>query len=69
MKIKITTATEGEREILSSFTGELHDSIVVGDAEYISSELDTKANENNNILLTAKQKNMKILSENCKTKL
>lgn len=62
LKLKITTATTGEREVLSSFLDELHDSIIVGDAGYVSSELDLKASENHNILLTAKRKNMKTIS-------
>lgn len=68
MKIRITTATVGEREVLSSFMDELHDSIIVGDAGYISSELETKANQNNNILLTAKRKNMKTVAETWQNK-
>jgi Transposase DDE domain len=68
MKLRITTATVGEREILSSFMDELHDSIIVGDAGYVSSELDTKANQNNNILLTAKRKNMKTIAETWQNK-
>jgi hypothetical protein len=62
MKLRFTTATIGEREVLSSFMDELHDSIIVGDAGYVSSELDKQANENNNILLTAKRKNMRTLA-------
>jgi hypothetical protein len=62
MKIRITTATKGEREILSTFLDELHNSIIVGDAGYVSSELELKANKNNNILLTAKRKNMKTIA-------
>jgi hypothetical protein len=68
MKLRITTATVGEREVLSSFMDELHDSIIVGDAGYVSSELDTKANKNNNILLTAKRKNMKTMAEDWQNK-
>lgn len=68
MKLRITTATVGEREVLSSFMDELHDSIIVSDAGYVSSELDTKANQNNNILLTAKRKNMKTMSETWQNK-
>jgi hypothetical protein len=62
MKLRFTTATVGEREVLSSFMEELHDSIIVGDAGYVSSELDKQANENNNTLLTAKRKNMRRLA-------
>jgi len=62
MKMKITTATTGEREVLSSFLEELHDSIIVGDAGYLSRDLERKAEKNNNILLTAKRKNMNTLA-------
>ena len=62
LKLRITTATTSEREVLSSFLDELHNSIVVGDAGYVSNELDLKASENHNILLTAKRKNMKTIS-------
>jgi hypothetical protein len=62
MKLRITTATTGEREVLSSFLDELHDSIIVGDAGYVSNELDFKAHKNNNRLLTAKRKNMKTIA-------
>jgi hypothetical protein len=63
MKLRITTATHGEREVLNTFLDELHDSIIVGDAGYLSRELDLKAHKNNNILLTAKRKNMKTMAE------
>jgi hypothetical protein len=62
MKIKITTATTGEREVLNSFLDELYDSIIVGGAGYLSGELELKANQSNNILLTAKRKNMKTMA-------
>jgi hypothetical protein len=62
MKLRFTTATTIERSILSEFLDELHDSIIVGDAGYLSSELDLKAHKNNNILLTAKRLNMKTLA-------
>ena len=54
--------------MLSSFMDELHDSIIVGDAGYVSSELDLKENENNNILLTAKRKNMKTIAKTWQNK-
>ena len=51
-----------ERTILGEFLNSIQDSIVVGDIGYVSAVLDLKANENNNILLTAKRKNMKTLA-------
>jgi hypothetical protein len=62
IKIKFTTATTGEREILSQFMNQIKDCIIVTDAGYISKDLDNQACENNNILLTAVRSNMKTLS-------
>jgi hypothetical protein len=67
-KPKVTTATIGEREVLSSFVDKLHDSIIVGYAGYVSNGLDLKAHKNNNRLLTAKRKNMKTIAGKWKNK-
>jgi Transposase DDE domain len=62
MRIKFTTATTGEREVLSEFLNQIKDSVVVADAGYVSRDLDVKASQNNNKLLTAVRKNMKTLA-------
>jgi hypothetical protein len=62
MQIKFTTATTGEREVLSGFMNKVKDCIIVADAGYVSKDLNKQANENNNILLTAVRNNMKTLS-------
>jgi hypothetical protein len=61
-QIKFTTATTGEREVLDQFLNNLKNCIVVGDAGYVSKDLNQKASQNNNILLTAVRKNMKTLA-------
>lgn len=62
MKLRITTATTSERQILDEFMNQIHDSVIVCDGGYLSKILDLKANTRNNLLLTAKRKNMKILA-------
>jgi Transposase DDE domain len=62
MKITFTTATTSERSILSKFMDQIHDSVIVADAGYVSKDLDKQANTHHNKLLTAVRKNMKILA-------
>ena len=62
MKIKFTTATTSERSVLSEFMNQIHDSVIVADAGYISKDLDIRASLNQNKLLTAVRKNMKTLA-------
>jgi len=61
MQIKFTTAVTGEREVLDEFLGKIQDCIIVADAGFVSKELERKANENNNLLITAVRRNMKTL--------
>jgi Transposase DDE domain len=62
IRIKFTTATVDERLPLQEFMESMTESVFVGDAGYVSSELEIQANKNRNILLTAKRKNMKTLA-------
>lgn len=62
IRIKFTTATVDERLPLKEFMESMTESIFVGDAGYVSSELEIQAHKNNNILLTAKRKNMRTLA-------
>ena len=61
VRIKFTTTVD-ERLLLVEFMKSMTESIFVGDAGYVSGELEILANKNNNILLTAKRKNMKTLA-------
>jgi Transposase DDE domain len=62
IRIKFTTATVDERIPLKEFMESMTNTILVADAGYVSKELDKYANSFNNILLTAKRKNMKTLA-------
>jgi Transposase DDE domain len=62
MQIKFTTATTGERQVLDEFLGKIKECTIVADAGYLSKELEQRAAQNNNLLLTAVRKNMKTLS-------
>src|SRR6476646_913246 len=61
-QFKFTTATTGEREVLDQFLNQIRSCIIVTDAGYVSKELNQKARENNNTLLTAVRKNMRTLA-------
>jgi hypothetical protein len=56
-----STSTTDDRAFLRKILTIIQFSIIVGDAGYLSKELESLAKENNNILLTAKRSNMKIV--------
>lgn len=62
MQIRFTTATTGERQVLSEFMSKVSNCIIVADAGYVSKDLNKQADINNNILLAAVRNNMKTLS-------
>lgn len=59
LKIKLTTGSRPDRDILREFLRDIYNSIIVADAGYCSKELESKAHRNNNILKTCKRNNMK----------
>jgi Transposase DDE domain len=61
IKIRFTTATYSERQVLDDFLNNMSSWCVVGDAGYLDKDLEKKASQNDNILITAKRKNMKTL--------
>ena len=56
--IKFTTGSVDDRKVLDEFLELLGNSLVIGDAGYVSKELEGKARENNNVLITVSRKNM-----------
>jgi hypothetical protein len=62
MQIRFTTATTGERVVLSEFMDQIRDCVIVADAGYVSKDLNMKASKGGNTLLTAVRNNMKTLS-------
>ena len=56
-----STSTTDDRVFLRQVLKIVEFSIIVGDAGYLSQELEKLAKENNNILLTAKRSNMKTI--------
>lgn len=59
LSIKFSTGNTDDRVMLDKFLSEIEKSIVLADAGYISSLLEQKAKETNNLLLTCSRKNMK----------
>jgi hypothetical protein len=56
-----STSTTDDRVFLKKILTIIQFSIIVGDAGYLSKELESLAKENNNIILTAKRSNMKTI--------
>jgi hypothetical protein len=61
VKIRFATATYSEREVLDDFLNKMNNWKVGADAGYVDKELEMRATVNNNILITAKRKNMKTI--------
>lgn len=59
VQVKITSGNCGDRKVLEDFLEQLEGSIVLGDAGYLSQELQQKAGKQNNKVLTGIRKNMK----------
>jgi hypothetical protein len=62
LRIRFTTAATNERVPLQEFIASMNNTIFVADAGYVSRVCETAAHHHNNLLITAKRKNMKVLA-------